>query len=197
LKKEDLVPLERMGEKSAENLIDAIEESKNRPLSRLILGLGIRYAGSKTAEILAGRYTSLEELAHVPQEKMEEVEEVGPKIAASIRDFFETEKNRDVIQRLAKAGVKVREERPKDEGPLPLAGKRFVFTGALTIPRSEAEAKVKALGAKTSGSVSQNTDYVVFGGSPGSKYTKARELGVECLTEEEFILLIRESEKKS
>ncbi len=197
LEKEDLVPLERMGEKSAENLIAAIEESKNRPLSRLILGLGIRYVGSKTAEILAGRYASLEELAHVPQETMEEVEEVGPKIAASIRDFFDTEKNRDVIQRLAKAGVKVREERPKDEGPLPLTGKRFVFTGALTIPRSEAEAKVKALGAKISGSVSQNTDYVVFGGSPGSKYTKARELGVECLTEEEFSRLIQESEKKS
>lgn len=192
LKEEDLVPLERMGEKSAGNLIAAIHGSKDRPLARLIFALGIRYVGSKTAEILAGSYPSVQALAQASGEELEEIEEVGPKIAAGIRSFFDLPKNREVVRRLEQAGVRVREERAGQTGPLPLAGKRFVFTGALSIPRSEAEEQVKALGAKTSSSVSRNTDYLVFGASPGSKHRKAMDLGVKCLTEEEFLELIRQ-----
>lgn len=191
LKKEDLMALERMGEKSSDNLLAAVLQSRERPLSRVIFALGIRHVGSKTAEILAQRYPGLEELGQSSLEDLEEIGEIGPRIAASIRDFFGSEKNREVIQRLARAGVTVREERPADRGPLPLAGKRFVFTGELSIPRHEAEEKVKALGGVLSASVSKNTAYVVVGESPGSKYKKARELGVQCLDEKGFMELLR------
>ena len=192
LKKEDLIALERMGEKSSENLLTAVRQSRERPLSRVIFALGIRHVGSKTAEILDRRYPSLEDLGRASMEDLEEIEEVGPKIAVSIRSFFGTEKNRAVLRRLEQAGIRVKEEHPADKGPLPLAGKKFVFTGEISIPRHEAEARVKALGGAPSGSVSKNTDYVVVGESPGSKYKKARELGVKCLDEKEFMELLRD-----
>jgi DNA ligase (NAD+) len=190
LEKTGLEALERMGEKSTENLLAAIESSKDRPLARLIFALGIRHVGSKTAEILARHYTGLAELSEAAREELEEIDEVGPKIAVSIRDFFDSQKNRGVIAKLARAGVKIREKERKVRGALPLAGKKFVFTGALSVPRHAAEARVKSLGASAAGSVSKKTDYVVFGASPGSKYNKARELGVKCLSEEEFNALV-------
>ncbi len=194
LNREELVGLERMGEKSTENLLRGIEESKDRPLARLIFALGIRYVGSKTAEILAFRYSDLDRLAKAPTEELEEIDEVGPRIAESLHAFFHGERNLQVIGKLKDVGVRTFEERVEEEGELPLSGKRFVFTGALSFPRHEAEERVKALGAKTSSSVSTKTDYVVYGGTPGSKYRKARELGVTCLTEEEFQALLKGKE---
>jgi len=194
LDREALIGLERMGEKSAENLLRGIEESKDRPLACLIFALGIRHVGSKTAEILAARYPDLDRLAQAPTEELEGIDEIGPRIAASIHAFFHTEKNLQVIGKLRRVGVRTREERVEKKGGLPLAGKRFVFTGALSFPRREAENRVKLLGAKTSSSVSAKTDYVVYGGAPGAKYRKAQELGVMCLTEEEFLELLNGKE---
>jgi DNA ligase (NAD+) len=190
LESEALIGLERMGKKSTENLLAGIEKSKERPLFRLIFGLGIRFVGSKTAEILAGNYPDLDLVARASVEELEAIDEVGPRIAESIHAFFHTDKNLKVIAKLKKVGVRTKEKRVAKKRELPLAGKRFVFTGALSFPRHEAEEKVKALGAKTSSSVSKNTDYVVYGGAPGSKYQKAIALGVKCLTEEEFVKLL-------
>ncbi|MEK6775613.1 MAG: NAD-dependent DNA ligase LigA [bacterium] len=192
LTKEQLVSLERMGEKSSENILNSIERSKNRPLSRVIFALGIRHVGSKTAETLAETFHSLDDLSQASLEELEGIEEVGPVVAASIRGFFDSAKNREVMRRLKDAGVRTQEKRPASRRELPLSGKRFVFTGALSLPRAEAEEKVKALGAATSSSVSKNTDYVVYGESPGSKYQKAQELGVKCLDEKEFMDLLRD-----
>ncbi len=194
LDREALIGLERMGEKSAENLLRGIEESKDRPLACLIFALGIRHVGSKTAEILAARYPDLDRLAQASREELEGIDEIGPRIAASIHAFFHTEKNLQVIGKLRRAGVRIREERVEKKGGLPLSGKRFVFTGALSFPRREAENRVKVLGAKISSSVSAKTDYVVYGGAPGAKYRKAQELGVMCLTEEEFLELLNGKE---
>ncbi len=194
LDQETLAGLERMGEKSAENLLQGIEESKDRPLARLIFALGIRYVGSKTAEILAAHYPDLDRLARASREELEGVDEVGPRIAESIHQFFRTERNLQVIEKLRKAGVRTRQEPVEAERDLPFAGKRFVFTGALAFPRREAEERVKRLGAKTSSSVSAKTDYVVYGGAPGSKFRKAQEIGVPCLTEEEFLELLQGKE---
>ncbi len=192
LDREEVAAFERMGRKSAENIFAAIERSKVRSLSRLIYALGIRFVGSKTAEILARRYRGLDALGAASREELESIEEVGPRIADSIRSFFLSEKNRQVLRRLEQAGVMTRENVPESSSPRPLEGKRFVFTGTLSIPRHLAEEKVLSLGGRTSGSVSRNTDYVVCGDSPGSKYRKARDLGVRCLTEEEFTSLLDE-----
>ncbi|NOY53336.1 MAG: NAD-dependent DNA ligase LigA [Deltaproteobacteria bacterium] len=192
LDREALAGLERMGEKSAENILRGIVESRGRPLSRLIFALGIRYVGSRTAEILAHRYSDLDRLAKATTEELESIDEIGPRIAESIHAFFRAERNLKVIEKLKEAGVQTREERIEEKGERPLEGKRFVFTGALSFPRREAEDRVKKLGAKSSSSVSAGTDYVVYGGAPGSKYRKAQELGVTCLTEEAFLELLKE-----
>ncbi len=185
-----LAALERMGKKSADTLTAAIVQSKRRPLARLIYALGIRHVGSKTAEILAKRYGTLDELEQASAAELEAIEEVGPTIAASIESFFATERNRRVLAKLRRAGVQTEQPHPKADRVGPFQGKRFVFTGALSLPRHEAEQRVKALGGQASRSVSGRTDYVVFGDAPGSKLQKAQQLGVTCLEEKEFLELL-------
>ncbi|MGA2193457.1 MAG: NAD-dependent DNA ligase LigA [Nitrospirota bacterium] len=186
-----LIPLERMGQKSAENLVREIESSKARPLERLYYALGIRHVGSRSAEMLAERYGSLDELMAAGEEELQSIYEIGPVMAKSIHDFFKEERNIRVIDKLRRAGVRMSEERKKPAAGHKLAGKTFVFTGAMSMPRSEAEAAVKDMGGKATSSVSKNTDYVVAGADPGSKYEKAKELGVKILTEDEFRDLLK------
>jgi DNA ligase (NAD+) len=190
LKAEDLAELERMGEKSAQNLIDQISASKKNSLARLIYALGIRMVGERTGQLLAAHFSSLDELAGAREEQLFEVGEVGPKVAAAIAEFFSEAANRQIIKKLEKAGV-----RPIAEKRLlksqKLAGKSFVFTGGLANrSREDAGRLVIQHGGKVSSSVSKKTDYVVVGTDPGSKYNKAKELGVPVLTEDEFERLV-------
>jgi len=188
LKKEDLVLLERMGEKSAQNLLEQIERSKNAGLARLIFALGIRYVGEHLAQVLAEHFPSLEALSKATYEELIQIPEVGPRIAQSIVDFFKNEENRKLIQELKELGVKTEAEKPK-EGPL--SGKTFVFTGALSsFSREEAKRIVESLGGRVASGVSRKVDYVVVGADPGEKLRKAQELGITILNEEEFLKLI-------
>lgn len=186
-----LAGLERMGEKSAANLVAALEASKTRPLARVINALGIRHVGEHVAEVLAEHFGSLEALSRASEEELSEIPEIGPKIAQSGAAFFRQEQTKRLLEKLARAGVRPKvKERPKREGFF--TGKSVVFTGELeSMPRGEAEAMVQAEGGKTAGSVSKKTDFVVVGATPGSKYTKALELGVTVLTEEEFLRHIK------
>lgn len=188
----DLVPLERFAEKSAANLIQAIRNSKQVPLARFIYALGIRYVGEATANLLAQHFGSLEDLARASEEELLQVEGIGPQVARSIRDYFQNPRNQQLIKELLDLGVKpLPPEKPRET---PLAGKTFVFTGTLEhFSREEAKALVTARGGKVSSSVSAKTDYVVVGADPGSKYVKAKELGVTILDEEAFRELIRRS----
>lgn len=188
LKKEDLIPLERMGEKSATNAIEAIRASKDRPLFRVIFALGIRHVGLGVARVLTEKYRSLSDLMRASGEELVAIDEIGPTIARSIIEFFKEPHNREVINKLKEAGVRLEEkENGKEEQNLYLSGKTFVFTGKLDgFTRSEARDKVIAAGGKVTSSVSRKTDYVVVGDSPGSKYDKARELGVTILDEDKF-----------
>ena len=182
---EQLLTLDRMGEKLASNILAAIEKSKNPTLARWIYGLGIRHVGEHVAQVLADHFGSLEALESAPEEDLSAVAEVGPVIAQSVARFFAQPENRAVLEKLRRAGVKPRTE--KTEGGIPLAGKTFVFTGALqTFSREEAEARVRQLGGRAASSVSKNTDFVVAGEGAGSKLQKARDLGITVLTEQEF-----------
>ena len=188
---ETLAGLERMAEKSAQNLLDEIEASKKNSLARLIYSLGIRFVGERTGQLLAEHFGSLDKLASATEEGLTEVAEVGPKVAASIAEFFSEPANREVIKKLRRAGLKMTEERrvPKDTT---LAGKTFVFTGMLAHrSREEAAELVASHGGKVSSSVSKQTDYVVVGSEPGSKYDKAKSLGVSILDESAFEKLLR------
>jgi DNA ligase (NAD+) len=190
LRREDLESLERMGPKSAENLLEQIERSKKRGLAHLIFALGIRFVGERTAELLAEHFGSLDRLAQASREELLEVPEVGPKVAESIVEFFSEKANREVIEKLRRAGVEMHAARPvaKDQK---LAGKTFVFTGTLSrYTREQASELVLQHGGKVASSVSKKTDYVVVGAEPGSKYERARQLGVRILTEEEFEKLL-------
>jgi DNA ligase (NAD+) len=186
LKLDEVAALERMGKKSAQNLLDEIAASKNNSLARLIYALGIRFVGERTGQLLADHFASLPELAEASKEELEEVAEVGPKVAQSIADFFSEKANKELIKRLAEEGVRMTEKRAAPEDTR-FAGKTFVFTGTLARrSRDEGGAEVMRHGGKVSSSVSKLTDYVVVGADPGSKYDKARSLGVTTLNEEEF-----------
>ncbi|PYT86428.1 MAG: DNA ligase (NAD(+)) LigA, partial [Acidobacteria bacterium] len=190
LKLEDVAELERMAEKSAQNLLEEIEASKKNSLARLIYALGIQFVGERTGQLLAGHFSSLEELAAAKEEELEQVAEVGPKVAASIVEFFSEPANRQLIKKLAKAGVRPTAEKREVKSDK-FAGKSFVFTGGLANrTREEAGAIVQQHGGKVSSSVSKKTDYVVVGTDPGSKYEKAKELGVTILSEGEFEKLV-------
>ncbi len=186
LRLEEVAGLERMAEKSAQNLLDEIEASKKNSLARLIYALGIQFVGERTAQLLAEHFSSLEELAAAKEEELMEVPEVGPKVAASIVEFFSEPANRQLIKKLRKAGVHPTAEKRQVKSDK-FAGKSFVFTGGLANrTREEAGEIVQQHGGKVSGTVSKKTDYVVVGTDPGSKYDKAKELGVTILSENEF-----------
>src|SRR5437899_1092527 len=190
LKEEEVAGLERMAEKSAQNLLEEIEASKKNSLERLIYALGIQFVGERTGQLLAEHFSSLEELAAAKEERLVEVPEVGPKIAASIVEFFSEAANRQLIKKLSKLGVHPTAEQRVVKSQK-LAGKSFVFTGGLANrSREEAGEIVQQHGGKVSGSVRQKTNYVGAGTDPGSKYEKAKELGVAILTEQEFEKLL-------
>jgi len=191
LKLDDVAKLERMGEKSAQNLLEQIGASKKHTLARLIYALGIRMVGERTGQLLAEHFSSLDELAEAKEEQLFEVTEVGPKVAAAIAEFFSESANRKIIKKLDKAGVRPTAEKRVVKSQK-FAGKSFVFTGGLANrSREEAGQLVMQHGGKVSGSVSKKTDYVVVGTDPGSKYDKAKELGVPVLSEAEFEKLLR------
>jgi DNA ligase (NAD+) len=192
LDKATLLQLERLGEKSAENLLSALEQSKTRPLSRLLNGLGIRHVGGHTADVLAGHYGSMQKLMAAPAEELEEIYEIGSVVAASVHDFFSSEQNRAVIEKLRSAGLNMTEGGGGD-GPRPLEGKTVVVTGTLhKYSRDDVHDRIKRLGGRPSGSVSGKTDYVVAGENAGSKLVKAQTLGVRVLTEQEFDALVEQ-----
>ncbi|MBI5683126.1 MAG: NAD-dependent DNA ligase LigA [Deltaproteobacteria bacterium] len=189
LKKGDILKLERWAEKSAENLIDAVEKSKTPALPRIIYALGIRQVGERMAQILAEEFGSLKILMGADKERLLSVRDIGPETAESIFDFFHEPHNIKVIENLKKAGVvfpeMIKTEVPSGRGKL--SGKTFLFTGALeSFSRDEARELVEKLGGKTASGVSKNIDYVVGGSEPGSKYNKAVKLGLKIITEDEF-----------
>jgi DNA ligase (NAD+) len=189
LTREILVPLERLADKSAGNLIEALERSKQAPLNKFMYALGIRFVGEHVAAILAENFGSLEALTKAREEELLSIREVGPQVARSVRAFFDNPQNQNVVAKLLRSGVKLEGE--KTGGLKPLAGKTFVLTGRLTrFTREEAKAKIQALGGKVSGSVSSRTAYLVAGEEPGSKLDKARELKVTILSEEELLGLL-------
>ncbi len=188
LKKEQLLKLEGFAEKSASQLIEGLENSKHAPLPRFLIGLGIRHVGSHVAKVLAQHYGSLEHIQQAPLEELQAIHEIGPEIAASVEDFFQEERNLNVVQRMQALGVCVEAiEIVTDTSPQPLTGKSFVLTGTLaSMTRDEAKQKIEALGGRVRSSVSKKTDYVVAGVDPGSKLEKAEKLGVSVLDEQGF-----------
>jgi DNA ligase (NAD+) len=187
---ESLAGLERMAEKSAQNLLDEIAASKKNTLARLVYALGIRFVGERTAQLLADRFGSMDELAKATEEELTNVSEVGPKVAEGILEFFSESANRRLIDRLRAAGVNLKSERQALKSAK-FAGKTFVFTGTLSNhSREEAEALVTSHGGKPGGSVSKKTSFVVVGADPGSKYEKAKSLGVPILDESQFEKLV-------
>ncbi len=189
LKLENVSSLERMAEKSGKNLIDAIEKSKQAGLARLVFGLGIRHVGQRVAQVLAQTYGSMDALSKAPYEDLEAIDEIGPRIAESIREFFGEKHNKKELCKLKQHGLVMTQEQKTGGGNL--SGKQFVLTGTLeNLTRDEAKRKIVDAGGRVTSSVSAKTDYVVAGADPGSKLTKAQKLGVAILTEQEFQKLI-------
>jgi DNA ligase (NAD+) len=187
--------LERMGDKSAANLLAGLEASKRRPLARLVNALGIRNVGDATARALAQRFRTLDAISAASDEALQDVPDIGPEVAESITSFFANERNQAVIEKLRAAGVNfgAAEDTADEERPQPLAGLTFVLTGTLPdVSRDEAAGTIRALGGKTSSSVSKKTDYVLAGEAAGSKLDKARQLGVKVIGWEEFVELAGE-----
>ena len=190
LKKEQLAELEKMGEKSATNIISAINASKERPLARVIYALGIRHIGEEMAGVLAGSFPNIDKLARASRDELMQISTIGPKIADSVTAFFGQEENLNIIRRLKNAGVKT-EEKVVARKDLPLSGKEFVVTGRLeAFTRQEAEARIRDLGSTAKDNVTRKTDYVVYGADPGSKLARARELDIKTIDEKEFIKLL-------
>jgi len=194
LTRDQILGLDLFAEKSTDNLLEAIERSKEAGLARLIYALGIRHVGEHLSQVLAERFSSLDELASATEEQLLSIEEVGPEVAASIRKFFSHPRNREVIEKLKAAGVRTTREQAVEEKPAcagSLSGLTFVFTGGLnSMTRAEAKKEVQRLGGRVTSSVSAKTDYVVVGEDPGSKLDDARRLGVKTISEKEFLKMI-------
>jgi DNA ligase (NAD+) len=192
LTKADLTELERMGDKSAQNVIDAIDASRRRPLRRVLFALGIRHVGSETATLLAEHFGSIDSLIDAAAEEIEDVPGIGPIVAQAVHGYFQKPATRRLIDRLRRRGVEIKGEAPaRREGPL--SGQTFVITGTLdAFPRSEAETRVKSLGAAVGASVTKKTTALVAGYNPGSKLDKAREYGTTVLEEGDFLAVLRE-----
>jgi len=188
----EVAELERMAEKSAQNLVHAIQRSKGAGLQRALFAMGIRFVGERVAAILAEHYDSIDQLVRAEPGELEEIPEIGPKVAESIAIFFQQEENLRVVEKLRDAGVSLEVKRRRlRAGGGPLEGKQFVLTGALTgFTREEAKAHIEELGGRVTSSVSPKTSYVVVGSDPGSKLAKATQLGIPTLSEEEFRELI-------
>lgn len=186
----DLEPLERFAHKSALNLVSAVAKAKQIALGRFINALGITHVGEETAEDLAEYFGTLDKFKSATIEQLQSINGVGDRVAQSIVDYFKNKKNLDFVEKLLNNGVKIEKTQPKKGGPL--SGKSFVLTGSLeTMSRDEAKAKIKSLGGDPSESVSKKTSYVVVGAEPGSKYEKAKKLGVKILSEKEFLELLK------
>jgi len=213
LTKEQLLGLERMADKSASKVLSSIEKSKDRPLARVIFALGILHVGDQYAELLAEHFDKIDvrvqhaeslaehfgridNLAKASEEDLSTIPSIGPKIAEGIVTFFRQKGNKRIIKKLRRAGVRLEREKVEKARPeeLPLAGLEFVLTGKLeSFPRSEAEAKIKALGGKAGSDVTRKTSYVVVGADPGSKLAKAEKLGIKTLSEAEFLELLNKA----
>jgi DNA ligase (NAD+) len=195
LKKEDLLPLERMGDKLADNILNGIAERKQTTLARLLFAFGIRHTGERASSVLARHFGTLDRIAEASADEMDRVHEIGRTTAEAVAAFFALDETREMLAKLRQAGV---EAQGDDSAPVSdhFAGKTFVFTGALTkFTREDAEATVRRLGGRASGSVSKQTSYVVAGDNAGSKLTKAQSLNIPVLTEDEFAQLLPEGER--
>jgi DNA ligase (NAD+) len=193
-RRDELISLERMGEKSVDNLLAQIDESRSNDLPRLIYGLGIRHVGERTAQILAAAFDSIDGLMDAGEQRLASIFEIGPVVASSIAGWFREPKNREMIARLKQAGVNT-SRKAGAEGPVAtersLDGKQFVLTGKLSrFTRDEARNMIERLGGRVTGSVTKKTDYVVVGEDPGSKLDRARELGITVVDENGLIALL-------
>lgn len=192
LRKEDLLKLERMGEKSADNLLSALAESKKNELDKLLFALGIRHVGAKVARILATEFGSMEKLQQAQPEELAQIRDIGDKIAESAVTWLNVPANIDLVERLAAAGLTMTFTPPASQEDNPFFGKTLVFTGTMpTLGRAEAKTMAQDVGAKVSGSVSKKTDYVIAGAEAGSKLEKAQQLGVTVIDEAEFLRLLK------
>jgi len=192
LRKEDLLKLERMGEKSADNLLAALDESKKNELDKLLFALGIRHVGAKVARILATEFGSMEKLQQAQPEELAQIRDIGDKIAESAVTWLNVPANIDLVERLAAAGLTMTFTPPASQEDNPFFGKTLVFTGTMpTLGRAEAKTMAQDVGAKVSGSVSKKTDYVIAGAEAGSKLEKAQQLGVTVIDEAEFLRMLK------
>lgn len=192
LRKEDLLKLERMGEKSADNLLSALAESKKNELDKLLFALGIRHVGAKVARILATEFGSMEKLQQAQPEELAQIRDIGDKIAGSAVTWLNVPANIDLVERLAAAGLTMTFTPPASQEDNPFFGKTLVFTGTMpTLGRAEAKTMAQDVGAKVSGSVSKKTDYVIAGAEAGSKLEKAQQLGVTVIDEAEFLRMLK------
>ena len=190
-KRDDLVAIDRMGEKSVANLLAAIESSKDRPLARVLTALGIDHVGFEVAEALSRHFRTIDALMSATEDHLSQVPSIGPKIAASVSAYFANESNRAVVQKLRESGVRMADEERPEPGEQSLAGLRFVVTGRLAnFSRSQAEGRIKDAGGAVSGSVSNRTDYLVAGEDAGSKLGDAEKHGILVIDEDEFITLL-------
>jgi len=188
LQKSELIELERMAEKSADNVIRAIEASKSRPLWRFVTALGIRHIGGQSAQILAEYLGSLDGIMSAGQQELAEIDQIGPTMAESVYEYFRNPVIRGVIDQLLAAGLRLQQPKAQPQQKGELEGKTIVVTGTLeNFTRQQIEQAIRQAGAKPSGSVSKKTDYVLAGENPGSKLDKARELGVEVIDEKQFL----------
>lgn len=192
LRKDDLLKMERMGEKSADNLLAALAESKKNELDKLLFALGIRHVGAKVARILATEFGSMEKLQQAQPEELAQIRDIGDKIAESAVTWLNVPANIDLVERLAAAGLTMTFTPPASQEDNPFFGKTLVFTGTMpTLGRAEAKTMAQDVGAKVSGSVSKKTDYVIAGAEAGSKLEKAQQLGVTVIDEAEFLRLLK------